>query len=165
MLGPDGALGMTVLELYAGTGAVGFELLERGAAHVDFVEIDRRRAANLRREAQRRRLASKSSIYRADAVKILAEPLGKRYDLVFADPPYGSDPWEAILVAIRNRRLTNPSARIIAEHATRNPMPPTIQRLAGAETVRSRRYGDTTLTVLRFPEDVATSDDNAADEA
>ena len=154
MLGPNGADGMTALDLYAGTGAVGLDLLEHGAAHVDFVEIDRRRAAKIRQETVARNVSEKASTYQADAIKTLARLAGNSYNIVFADPPYDIDPWKDILAELRKHNLLQPHAWIIAEHATRNQLPDTI---SGATAINRKRYGDTSLTIYSFPQ---TSDTN-----
>ena len=150
MLGPDGAMGITALDLYAGTGAVGLDLLEHGAAHVDFVEIDRRRAATINAQIASRGLADRASAYQTDAIQVLPRLAGNLYDLVFADPPYDIDPWEEIIAALNRHDLLKPEARIIAEHGTRNPLP---DEISGANAINRKRYGDTSITIYRFPED------------
>ena len=82
--------GARCLDLYAGTGALGFEALSRGAAHVDFVESSRVAAEAL--DAARRELeADNLRIHRRDAIDFLTAAAGARYDIVFLDPPYSSD--------------------------------------------------------------------------
>ena len=147
MLGPEGALGMTVLELYAGTGSVGFDLLERGAEHVDFVEIDRTRVIDIKTEAKKRRLETQTTTYRADALSVLPKLKGNRYDLVFADPPYEVDPWEHLISGLQSHNLLKPNAWIVAEHATRNPLP---DNISGANAINRRRYGDSTITIYQI---------------
>ena len=147
MLGPNGAVGKTILELYAGTGAVGFDLLEHRAKRVDFVEKDRRRAAAIKTEIQNRRLESRATTYRSDAIKILPKLTGNRYDIVFADPPYEMDPWEKLIAHLQTHNLLKPNAWIIAEHATRNLLPEKISR---ATATNRRRYGDSTITIYQL---------------
>jgi 16S rRNA (guanine966-N2)-methyltransferase len=148
MLGPGGAVGIKVLELYAGTGSVGMDLLARGATRVDFVEIDRSRANKIRNEVATMGLASKTSIYQADAIKALPRLAGTSYDVVFADPPYEIAPWAEIVDGLRRNDLLAPDAWIIAEHGSRNPLPDTI---FGAEAINRKRYGDTSITIYAFP--------------
>ena len=147
MLGPNGADGITALDLYAGTGAVGLDLIEHGAAHVDFVEIDRRRAARIRKEAGARNVSDRVSTYQADAIKTLSRLTGNSYNIVFADPPYDMDPWKDLIAELRKHNLLKPHAWIIAEHATRNPLPDTI---SGATAINRKRYGDTSITIYSF---------------
>ena len=153
MLGPGGADGITALDLYAGTGAVGFDLLEHGATHVDFVEIDGRRIAKLRQEIVARNVSGKATTHQSDAIRALSRLAGNTYNLVFADPPYDIDPWEEIFTELRNNNLLEPDAWIIAEHATRNQLPDTI---SGFTAINRKRYGDTSITIYSFPQ---TSDD------
>lgn len=148
MLGPNGAEGMNVLELFAGTGAVGFDLLEHGALHVDFVELDKRRAADIKAEIQKRNLESRGTAYRSDATKILPKLAGNRYDIVFADPPYDLDPWEQLIDGLQEHQLLKPDAWIIAEHATRNPLP---DNISGTTAINRKRYGDSTITIYQLP--------------
>ena len=147
MLGPNGAEGMTVLDLFAGTGAVGFDLLEHGAAKVDFVEIDHRRAAAIKTEIQNRRLESRATTYTSDAINILPKLTGNRYDIVFADPPYEMVPWEQLIADLQTHNLLKPNAWIIAEHATRNSLPEKIPR---ATATKRRRYGDSAITIYQL---------------
>lgn len=147
MLGPEGALGMTVLELYAGTGSVGFDLLEHGADRVDFVEIDHKRATDIKTEIRKRGLETQTTTYRADALDVLPKLKGNRYDLVFADPPYEVDPWKHLIAALQAHNLLKPNAWIIAEHATRSPLP---DNISGANVINRRRYGDSTITIYQI---------------
>ncbi len=147
MLGPNGAVGKTILELYAGTGAVGFDLLEHGAERVDFVEKDHRRVAEIKTEIRNRRFESRTTTYISDAIKILPQLTGNRYDIVFADPPYEIDPWTQLIAGLKTYRLLKPNAWIIAEHATRNSLPEKISR---AIATNRRRYGDSTITIYQL---------------
>lgn len=153
MLGPNGAHGITALDLYAGTGAVGLDLLEHGAAYVDFVEIDSRRATKIRQETVAKNVSERASIYQADAIKTISRLSGNSYNVVFADPPYDIDPWKDILTELRKHNVLAPDAWIIAEHATRNQLPDTI---SGATAINRKRYGDTSITIYSFPQ---SSDD------
>ncbi len=148
MLGPDGANGITALDLYAGTGRVGFDLLEHGALHVDFVEIDRRRAAKITQEIAASGFDNRASTYQTDATRVFRRLVGKSYDLVFADPPYDIDPWEEIIGELHRRQLLKPDAWIIAEHSSRNTLP---DQISGANAINRKRYGDTSITIYKFP--------------
>ena len=88
--------GARALDLFAGTGALGFEALSRGAASTTFVDID---AGACRMLGQcRERLAAAAEVHCADGVRWLrAQPAGERWDVVFLDPPYGSPLLDAAL--------------------------------------------------------------------
>lgn len=136
----EAVAGARVLDLFAGSGALGLEALSRGARSVVFVESDRRSAAVLRGNVEELGETDRGRVVRADAGSFLAalEP-PDRFDLAFADPPYDSD-WPARLAtALRERRF---AAVLGVEHRP--------GALAGAAgVVWSREYGDTALTFLR----------------
>jgi 16S rRNA (guanine966-N2)-methyltransferase len=125
--------GARVLDLYAGSGALGLEALSRGAAAADFVELGRASLAALARNVEALGVADRARVHRGDALRF-AERLGPgAYDLAFADPPYAHDA-AGRLVALFRR---TPFARILSvEHRAATA-------LAGDDT---RRYGDTAIT-------------------
>jgi 16S rRNA (guanine966-N2)-methyltransferase len=131
-----GSLGVVqdalVADLYAGSGAMGIEALSRGAVRCTFVERDREALAALRANLTHLGLGDVSRVVAGDA---LAAAAGLDVDLVFADPPYGSDPWDELLAVIRAPFVVAESDReIIAA--------------TGWRVVRSRRYGRTWVTFL-----------------
>ena len=71
---------------------------------------------------------------------------GKSYDLVFADPPYDIDPWEAMIGELHRHKLLKPNAWIIAEHSSRIALP---DHLSCAEAINRKRYGDTSITIYK----------------
>ncbi len=136
------ALGDTVFEarmadLYAGSGALGLEALSRGAAHVHFVESNRRAAEFLDRNLTALGLEDRGTIVRADAttwVDRLAVPL----DIVLADPPYESDDGARLLKRFRERPF---AAQFWIEHDAASDL---------ADGARwTRRYGDTRISSFR----------------
>jgi 16S rRNA (guanine966-N2)-methyltransferase len=128
-----------VLELFAGSGALGLEALSRGAASADFVESSPRALVTLRRNIEGLGAAAASTVHRADAVQFMRTLPADAYDVVFADPPYALDAAQRIA----ERWLEVPFAGLLSiEHASATPMPP------GGET---RRYGMTSITFYRRP--------------
>ncbi len=85
-----GLPGAQCLDLFAGSGALGFEALSRGAAGVEFVEKDPR-VVSMLEQAKLDLDAADACIVRADAYRYLREPAPRSYDIVFLDPPYGDD--------------------------------------------------------------------------
>ncbi len=142
MLGPiDGA---RVLDLFAGTGALGIEALSRGAARAVFVERDAGALEALRANLVGLGLAEPHARVRAgEALSAMraARKARETYDLVFIDPPYSHAPeLERELLALLPALLA-PGARVVVESDRRAPAE---LRLGLA---RQKRYGDTTITI------------------
>lgn len=127
----DGAL---VVDLYAGSGALGFEALSRGAAHCTFVERDR--AALSAIEANRAELGA-GEVTRVVNGDPLTMARGIDADLVFADPPYEFADWDRLLTG-----LAPESGFVVTEG------PSTVAAPAGWVEVRAKRYGRTWVTFL-----------------
>jgi 16S rRNA (guanine966-N2)-methyltransferase len=88
---------LRVADLYAGSGALGFEALSRGAASATFVENDSAAAAAIRRNAEKLGAAERATILATSAVKL---PRQEAFDLIFADPPYGKGSGSAVVGAV-----------------------------------------------------------------
>ncbi len=147
MFGPDGFIGLRALDLYAGTGAVGLDMLGHGASFVDFVEIDRSRAKQINETVVRRGFKAFAKVYRMDAKRALTMLTGTGYDIIFADPPYDLDPWEEMITSVANHNLANPKGVLIAEHSSRRMLP---EKISGAKATNRKRYGDSGITVYSF---------------
>jgi 16S rRNA (guanine966-N2)-methyltransferase len=145
-----GFAGARVLDLYAGSGALGLEALSRGAAHVRFVESDRRTAAVLRRNIAALGLAGEegtAEVLTADVLAVLrgqhGQP-GQPYDVVFADPPYAlaDAALTKLLEALVGGHWLGPDGVIVLERPVR-AAPPVWPR--GIRPLTDRRYGDTAV--------------------
>ena len=141
----DLVAGARVLDLYAGSGALGLESLSRGAVSADLVELSAPAATLIRKNAERVRAAGvtgTAQVHRANAATYV-EASGAEWDLVFLDPPYDvSDEEIARILAALAPRLS-PDAAVIVERAKRSAAPD--WAAAGLEAERDRTYGDTTL--------------------
>jgi len=139
-----GLAGARVLDLYAGSGAVGLEALSRGAADVLLVEADARAARVIRENAASLGLAG-ARVVNDRVARLLARGRGELAprDFVFADPPYraSDDELVQVLTALAGAWLA-PGAVVAIERATRSGAP---TWPAGYEPDRSRRYGEATL--------------------
>lgn len=124
-----------VVDLFAGSGALGIEALSRGARHCTFVEKARPAIAALRANIGTLDLKERAEIVPSDAVRFVARRPGP-YDLVLADPPYTFDDWPDLIVALR-------AGFVVAEAGRAVDAP------AGWVTVRERAYGGTVVTFLR----------------
>ena len=136
--------GARVLDLYAGSGAVGLEALSRGAAHVLLVESGARASRVIRENVKALGLPGAEVV--TDRVeRVLARgPAGGRYDIVFADPPYALPGEEVsrMLEDLTGRAWLAPGALVIVERATRSGP---VTWPDGIAADRARRYGEATL--------------------
>lgn len=131
LLAPDLA-GARVLDLFAGTGALGLEALSRGARTADFVEFRPASLHALRANVAALRVLRRTRIFKRDAIPFVEALPPEAYDIAFADPPYESGVLDRVLGAWRARRF----ARILAvEHATSHPLPPGSRRQAFPDCV------------------------------
>ncbi len=133
--------GARVLDLFAGTGALGLEALSRGGAHASFVDDGNKAQALIRRNIELCGAAARSSIIRRDARKLPPCP-GDPYSLVFLDPPYGKGLGEKALTIALAQGWVAPGALIIWEENAAIAPPD------GLSLLDSRRYGDTTISIL-----------------
>ena len=134
--------GARVLDLFAGSGALGLEALSRGAEHATFVENAPAALRALRANLQALGAEGRSTLSRADALRFVSGVEPGAFDLAFADPPYGA----GLAAALVRAWLERPFARLLGvEHRRDDRLP----EVAGA---RERRYGDTLLTFLPAPD-------------
>ncbi len=133
-----------VLDLYAGSGALGIEALSRGEGTATFVEVDRRAAAIIRENLERTRCTERGEVVVARVSRW--HPDGDAsYTLVVADPPYGlENPWDEIAEAIDGALA--PHAAIAVEHDARHEPP---HSLAGVPLAQDRRQGAGAAAVYR----------------
>ncbi len=147
--------GLAVLDLFAGTGALGLEAYSRGAERVVFVERSRKIARALRNRFGALELGQVEAIDllvcdAAVALRRLAETSRRCFDLAFVDPPYAGGDREPILEALVASELMRDRARVVVEGPKRHPVAPPL----GSRVVDERRYGDTLLTWLEVSADV-----------
>jgi len=143
---PDGA----VLDLFAGTGALGMEALSRGASHAVFIERDRNALVALRHNLRDLALAGRSTVIGADVrtgLRRLAASVGReeKFAWVFMDPPYANET-ESILAELTELSLLSGCAVVIIEHDKRHRPPPSV---GGLFLTNHREYGDTELSFYR----------------
>ena len=135
--------GMRVLDLYAGSGALGFEALSRGAAAATFVEADRRASDVLRANARDLGLPGVAVVGRP-AESVVSAPADTPFDLIFLDPPYSvtDDQLAKVLSGLVTNGWTSPGTVLIVERGARSPEP---RWPSPVESLRDKRYGDTVL--------------------
>jgi len=143
---PDGA----VLDLFAGTGALGMEALSRGAPRAVFIERDRNALSALRQNLRELALEGRSTVIGTDVrtgLRRLAASLGKedKFSWVFMDPPYANET-DSILGELSERNLLTGCAVVIVEHDKRHRPPASV---GGLFLTNHREYGDTELSFYR----------------
>jgi 16S rRNA (guanine966-N2)-methyltransferase len=145
--------GARVLDLYAGTGALGLEALSRGASHATLVEKAKDALVCLRANVAALGVDAATRIV-STPVERCAASVGEGFDLVFADPPYADVASGAVTKAlaalVRNAGLLSEGARVVLEHASHDA-PPVID---GLSWDRSRRYGDSMVSIYARPPSV-----------
>jgi 16S rRNA (guanine966-N2)-methyltransferase len=130
--------GLRVLDLFAGSGALGIEAISRGAGQTVFVERDPRAIDAIRRNLHA--VGARAALVEGDAMVFLRQEQGP-HDLVFCDPPYDSASRLAGVLAERLPVLTSEDARIVTESDKRNPLELPLPLLT------ERTYGDTRIAI------------------
>jgi 16S rRNA (guanine(966)-N(2))-methyltransferase RsmD len=140
--------GSSFLDLYAGTGAVGFEALSRGASRTCFVEHDRTAAKEISQHISKLGLDAMTEVFTGTAAHFLkrTEVAEVTFDIIFADPPYASDEIEKILPLIDGGDMLAPEGCLIVEHPSKRTITAPCKTLSA---VKNYKYGDTMLTLYR----------------
>lgn len=130
--------GARILDLFAGTGALGLEALSRGAARADFVETRPASLHALKANIARLRVRDRVRVFKKDALPFAAALRERSYDVAFVDPPYESRMLDRV---IESWHLTRFATILVAEHATTHALPP------GAQL---ERFGETSVSYYGF---------------
>ena len=142
----DRVTGARVLDLYAGTGALGIEAVSRGAAHCLFIEESAEGRGLIRDNIEAFGLQGRTKIFRRDATRLGDAGTIQPFDLLFADPPYGKELGERALKSAREGGWLKPGALCVVEEAASAPFDPG----AGFRLEDPRAYGDTVIRFLRL---------------
>ena len=130
-----------VLDLYAGTGALGLEALSRGARHTDFVEANARQCTVLRANLTAADMTDRARVFNTKVERAL-ELLGQSYDFVFLDPPYAQGIPRRVMERLARIPLLHPGSMVILEHASKVSPPSTYPSL---QLDQDRHYGGTSV--------------------
>ena len=142
--------GARVLDLFAGTGALGIEALSRGAAHLTLVDEGRAAQGLIRQNLKLARCADRARLVARDATRLGTADIAP-HDLVFLDPPYAQGLGEAALASAHQGGWIAPGATILWEESR----PPRLSDWA--RLLDQRSYGGTVVTLLRLPPEGADS--------
>jgi len=134
-----------VLDLYAGTGALGIEALSRGAGWCDFVERGHRSCETIRENLAHADLAARGAVHALSARQV-PERMRGPYTLVLADPPYNDERALEDLERAAASPLVAPGAVLVLEHSRRREAP---LALGGRALLQTRRHGDTCVSFYR----------------
>jgi 16S rRNA (guanine966-N2)-methyltransferase len=145
--------GSRVLDLYAGTGAIGIEALSRGSDQVTFVESRAASLTLLRQNVLDCRMGDLVIVQARTVQQFLSRPelWTGPYDIVFADPPYDATYELEDIFKKAPPALTTPDAWLVVEHASKMMLPP---QLGLSSFTRRYAYGDTALSIFTFPGEV-----------
>jgi 16S rRNA (guanine966-N2)-methyltransferase len=138
----DLVTGRVVLDLFAGTGALGLEAVSRGAISATLVENGRTAQSLIGQNIAKMRVQGQVSLVQRDATKLPTAPAA--FNLIFLDPPYGKALGEAALQSAKAQGWIAPDAVVVWEEGT-PPTPP-----QGFALIDQRRYGDTWVTLLEL---------------
>jgi 16S rRNA (guanine966-N2)-methyltransferase len=139
--------GARVLDLFAGTGALGLEALSRGAATALFVDNGVEARALIRENVEALAQGGVTRIFRADAARLGKAPAGPAFTLAFLDPPYGQSLSAPALAALVAGGWLAPGALVIVEEAAETE----IVAPSALERLDERRYGDAKLAIFAYP--------------
>jgi 16S rRNA (guanine966-N2)-methyltransferase len=139
--------GMRVMDLYAGSGALGFEAISRGAAFALFVETDEEARGAIRENADAYGVMGRSRVHRRSAIDLGSRPGsdGEAFDLAFLDPPYRKGLGEQTLLRLLEGGWLKPGALVVFERGSDEPEIDT----PGYERLDARNYGAARVLFLR----------------
>lgn len=139
--------GLKFLELYAGSGAVGFEALSRGVAELTLIESNRNAVSIIKKNMALLKIPA-CNLYYLDAdkaVKLLAQDK-KSFDIIFIDPPYRRDMAKKILQTLEGYDILSPDGLIVVQHSKLELLPKDSLRFS---LIKEAKYGDTWLSIFR----------------
>ncbi len=148
--------GVRVLDLYAGTGALGIEALSRGAAWCDFVEEDRTTCRIIAENLEHTRLAHQARVHNRTVAQVLAHPEmltphslnGPEYDIILLDPPYADPAAPTILDRLATSPLVGKNTLLVLEHSKRTVPAETYGNL---QLLKTKKHGDTCISGFHVP--------------
>ncbi len=151
--------GARVLDLFAGTGAMGIEALSRGAAHAVFIESDRGLCETIQTNLENLEITERARVLRRDVRRAIKTAPGP-FDLVFIDPPYGHLLEREALGGLVAHGMLAPDALVLVEHAAREIVAPPTLAAEFLTAGPTRTYGDAAITCFR-PSAVGATDPSA----
>ena len=144
--------GKSVLDLFSGTGALGFEALSGGARQVTFIESDKDQARKIKENIQKLGVERQSTVWPADALKAVQDlsAQGRQFDLIFLDPPYAGGWGQKTLAALARASLAGKNTLIFFECDKKERSEEVIGRL---RRIKQKKHGGTCLHIYRAEEE------------
>lgn len=134
-----------ILDLYAGTGALGIEALSRGADEADFVEANSSVCAIIKDNLRTTKLFDQGHVFCSTAEKALAFLEGS-YSIIFMDPPYGDRGANKVFENLSSSGLIGENTVVVLEHSSKTTFPPQLGKLT---LIKDRRHGDTSISIYK----------------
>ena len=134
-----------VLDLFAGSGALGIEALSRGAGWVDFVEHEPRCCSIIRENLEKTKLADQAHIYCCSVAKALSF-LDEEYSIILMDPPYSDSSIGSVIEQLATSRLVGPETIVVVTHSPHLTLDSTYATL---HRLKERRHGDSCIVVYQ----------------
>lgn len=135
-----------VLDVFAGTGALGLEALSRGAKEAVFIEQAPQALAVLKRNSAKCRYEDRARVLKGDALSLLATLQGQQFDLILLDPPYQKNLYAPVLFSVLKYHLLSDYGILVSEHSKTVPFSWDDERL---NLYKSRSYGETVLNFFQ----------------
>lgn len=147
----DWAYDSQVLDLFAGSGALGIEALSRGASQAVFCDNSLDSIKIIKSNIEKARVADRSQIVNGDFKRCLRDMEAKNqsFDMIFVDPPYYEGLFEEVLDTIRSCKILKKDGIVIVEHDAKKP----IGQVEGLEVYKEKKYGITMLTFYCLEDD------------
>lgn len=134
-----------VLDLFAGSGALGIEALSRGALEVVFVDNSFSSLDLIRKNLQKLGLRDKGMLLKKDVLRFLKTKSEERFDLILADPPYGKGLCQKVLEILSGKEILNPEGVLVIEYHKKEK----IEKVENLILLQERRYGDTVVSFFK----------------
>ena len=134
-----------VLDLFAGSGALGIEALSRGAGWVDFVEREPRCCDIIRQNLEKTRLAAQAHVYCCSVAKALSF-LNKEYSIILMDPPYSNLSIGSLVTQLATSKLVGTNSVVVVTHSPHLPLNSTYATLS---LIKERRHGDSCIAIYQ----------------
>ena len=140
--------GREVLDLFAGSGQMGLEAISRGAKHAVLVDKSKEAIRVIEENTIKTKLAPDCTVKLSDAMDYIRRNRGKKFDIVFLDPPYASGLYQPILRALQEAEMLKPTSMIICEGNTEELLSQSAELSALYHMKKTSKYSKTVITIL-----------------